>query len=216
MVFPREYAEWNDFWWEKAGDYERRRVLLIGDSITRSYRDRVQEIMKPCRIAVDKLCGSRCAGDPILTAEIDLMTGPLNGYRYDVIHFNNGLHGGCNDTLIPLDVYEQGIRDIVAVLRRNQPQAKLILVTSTPMSAPNTTDVEVLPEHNVFVHERNDFLRRFAAENGFLVNDLYALVANSPDFPKSDNVHFKKDAATRIGDRVAELVESCMNDTSIS
>ncbi|MBQ7309671.1 MAG: SGNH/GDSL hydrolase family protein [Clostridia bacterium] len=210
MIFPREYAEWNDFWWEKAGDPHRRRVLLIGDSITRSYRDRVQEIMKPRRIAVDKLCGSRCAGDPILTAEIDLMTGPLNGYRYDVIHFNNGLHGGCNDTRIPLDVYEKGIRDIVAVLRRNQPDAKLILVTSTPMSAPGTTSIEVKPENNVFVHERNDFLRRFAAENSYAVDDLYALVANSPDFPKSDNVHFTKDAAARIGDRVAEFVERYM------
>lgn len=210
MIFPREYAEWNDFWWEKAGDPHRRRVLLIGDSITRSYRDRVQEIMKPRRIAVDKLCGSRCAGDPILTAEIDLMTGPLNGYRYDVIHFNNGLHGGCNDTRIPLDVYEKGIRDIVAVLRRNQPDAKLILVTSTPMSDPGTTSIEVKPENNVFVHERNDFLRRFAAENSYAVDDLYALVANSPDFPKSDNVHFTKDAAARIGDRVAEFVERYM------
>lgn len=213
MIFPREYAEWNDFWWEKAGDRERRRVLLIGDSITRSYRDRVQEILKPRRIAVDKLCGSRCAGDPILTAEIDLMTGPLNGYRYDVIHFNNGLHGGCNDTRIPLDVYEQGIRDIVAVLCRNQPEAKLILVTSTPMSDIGTTSIEVKPENNVFVHERNNFLRRFAAENGYPVNDLYALVANSPDFPKSDNVHFTKDAAARIGDRVAEVVEGYVKST---
>lgn len=207
MIFPREYAEWNDFWWEKAGDLDRRRVLLIGDSITRSYRDAVQEIYKPRRIAVDKLCGSRCAGDPILTAEIDLMTGPLNGYRYDVIHFNNGLHGGCNDTLIPLNVYEKGIREIVDVLRRNQPQAKLILVTSTPMSAPGTTNVAVREEDNGFVHERNAFIRAFAAENGYPVDDLYALVANSPDFPKSDNVHFTKEAAARIGKQVADEIE---------
>ena len=162
MSYIREYAEWNDFWWEKAGDFSRRRVLLIGDSITRSYRDTVQEIYKPERIAIDKLCGSRCAGDPILTAEIDLMTGPLNGYRYDVIHFNNGLHGACNDTEIPLEIYKKGIMDIVSILRRNQPDARLILVTSTPMSDKGTHDITVKDENNVLIHERNAFLRAYA------------------------------------------------------
>ena len=126
MIFPREYAEWSDFWWEKAGDFSRRRILLIGDSVTKSYRGRVQELYKPKKIAVDQLCGSRCAGDPVLTAELDLATGPLNGYTYDVIHFNNGLHGGCNDTQISLDVYEKGIREILCVLKKNQPQTEAL------------------------------------------------------------------------------------------
>ena len=206
MSYIREYAEWNDFWWEKAGDFSRRRVLLIGDSITRSYRDTVQEIYKPERIAIDKLCGSRCAGDPILTAEIDLMTGPLNGYRYDVIHFNNGLHGACNDTEIPFETYKKGVMDIVSVLRRNQPDAKLILVTSTPMSDKGTHDITIKDENNVLIHERNAFLRAYAEENGFALNDLYALVANSPDFPKSDYVHYTNEGAKRLGVHVADFL----------
>ncbi len=210
MSYIREYAEWNDFWWEKAGDFSRRRVLLIGDSITRSYRDRVQEIYKPERIAIDKLCGSRCAGDPMLTAEIDLATGPLNGYRYDIIHFNNGLHGACNDTEIPLETYKQGVKDIVSVLRRNQPDAKLILVTSTPMSDKGTNDITVKDENNVLIHERNAFLREYAKENGFYLNDLYALVANFPDFPKSDYVHYAKAGADRLGEYVAEYIRKLL------
>lgn len=210
MTFLREYAEWNDFWWEKAGDFSRRRVLLIGDSVTRSYRDKVQEIFKPDHIAIDKLCGSRCAGDPILTAEIDLMTGPLNGYRYDVIHFNNGLHGACNDTNIPFDIYKQGIMDIVSVLRRNQPEAKLVLVTSTPMSDRGTNDIAVKDENNVLVHERNAFLREYAKENGFYLNDLYTLVAGSPNFPKSDYVHYTKESAERLGVHVADYIRELL------
>ena len=42
MAFPREYAEWNNNWWEEAGNFEARRVLLIGDSITNGYRNDVQ------------------------------------------------------------------------------------------------------------------------------------------------------------------------------
>ena len=210
MTFLREYAEWNDFWWEKAGDFSRRRVLLIGDSITRSSREKVQEIFKAERIAIDKLCGSRCAGDPILTAEIDLMTGPLNGYRYDVIHFNNGLHGTCNDTNIPLDIYKKGIMDIVSTLRRNQPDAKLVLVTSTPMSDRGTNDIAVKDENNILVHERNAFLREYAKESGFYLNDLYTLVAGSPDFPKSDYVHYTKEGAERLGVHVADYIRGLL------
>lgn len=210
MIFPREYAEWNDFWWEKAGDPDRRRVLLIGDSITRSYREQVQEYFKPKRIAVDKLCGSRCAGDPILTAELDLMTGPLNGYTYDVIHFNNGLHGGCNDTRIPLDVYQQGIKDIVTVLRRNQPQAKIVIVTSTYMSPKGDTSYVIDEKMNDFILERNAFLCEFALENGFTVNDLYALVSGNPDFRQSDGIHFDGESAAKLAKHIAGFLEKMM------
>ena len=211
MIFPREFAEWNDFWWEKAGDFSRRRVLLIGDSITRSYRDRVQEYYKPKRIAIDKLCGSRCAGDPMLTAELDLATGSLSGYRYDIIHFNNGLHGGCNDTKIPLDVYKKGICDIISVLRRNQPQAKIVMVTSTYMSEKGDTSFVIDEQKNAFILERNAFLREFAAENGFSVNDLYALTAGNPDFRQTDGIHFDAPSADKLAKHVAYYIENLLS-----
>lgn len=210
MIFPREYAEWTDFWWEKAGDPMRRRVLLIGDSITRSYRGRVQEIYKPHRIAIDKLCGSRCAGDPVLTAELDLATGPLNGYKYDVIHFNNGLHGGCNDTQIPLEVYKQGVCDIISVLKRNQPQSKIVIATSTYMSAKGDRSFVIDEKMNAFVLERNAFLREFAAENGFAVNDLYALTAENPDFLQSDGIHFDEASAEKLAAHVADFIKNLL------
>ena len=198
MVFPREYAEWSDFWWEKAGDFSRHRILLIGDSVTKSYRGYVQEFFKPQKVAVDQLCGSRCAGDPVLTAELDLATGPLNGYTYDVIHFNNGLHGGCNDTQIPLSVYEKGIKDILSVLKKNQPNAKLIVAASTPTDHGNG---------GAYVIERNAVLHRLAKENGFEYHDLYTLTADAKKFPQPDGIHFEKEAAAKLGNHVAEYLQ---------
>jgi lysophospholipase L1-like esterase len=156
---------------------------------------------------VDKLCGSRCAGDPILTAELDLATGPLNGYTYDLIHFNNGLHGGCNDTLIPLETYKQGVRAIVSVLRRNQPQAKLVIVTSTYMSPKGDESFVIDEKMNAFVLERNAFLREFAAENGFAVNDLYALTAGNAAFRQTDGVHFEKESTDKLAAHVADFID---------
>ena len=205
MIFPREYAEWSDFWWEKAGDFSRRRILLIGDSVTKSYRGRVQELYKPKKIAVDQLCGSRCAGDPVLTAELDLATGPLNGYTYDVIHFNNGLHGGCNDTQISLDVYEKGIREILCVLKKNQPQAKLILAASTPTDHGNG---------GAYVIPRNEVLLRLAKENGYAYHDLYALTSDAKIFPQTDGIHFEKEAARKLGEHVAEYIGNFLSFSS--
>ena len=199
MIFPREYAEWSDFWWEKAGDFSRHRILLIGDSVTRSYRGRVQEIYRPQKIAVDQLCGSRCAGDPVLTAELDLATGALNGYTYDIIHFNNGLHGGCNDTQIPLSVYEEGIRDILRVLKKNQPNAKIIVAASTPTDHGNG---------GAYVIERNEALRRIAEENGCLYHDLYTLTCDAEQFPQPDGIHFEKEAARKLGEHVAAYLSN--------
>ncbi len=209
-IFVREYAEWVDFWWEKAGDFDRRRILLIGDSITRSYRNVVQEHFKGRRIAVDKLCSSRCAGDPMLAAEMDLMTGKTNGYLYDVIHFNNGLHGVCNDTLIPFEIYQKGIIDIVRILRRNQPQAKIVIATSTPISPRNTRDNMQLAEDNAVILERNAFLRAFAERENLVLNDLYGLVAENPDFVKSDYVHFQRESAEKIGNHVSRLLDQLL------
>lgn len=210
MAFPREYAEWNNNWWEEAGNFEARRVLLIGDSITNGYRNDVQNALRGDGILVDKLCGSRCAGDPMLTAEIELALGPLNGYTYQAVHFNNGLHGGCNDTHVSLETYRRGIETLCGVITRLQPSAVLILATITPMTRKGAPAGTVDEAFNAFVLERNAFLRAYAAENGLVLDDLYALTAGDPTFPQPDGVHFDADGFTRLGEAVARHIRTVL------
>jgi hypothetical protein len=204
----REYAEWNNNWWEKAGDFNIKRVMLIGDSITSGYRDYVQQILKADDIMADKLCGSRCAGDAILTAEIELALGPLNGYKYEAIHFNNGLHGGCNDTLVGIDAYIHGITEICEVIKRTQPVAKIIIATSTHMTKAGAPADIVDEEYNSFVIIRNRFLREFAAENGYALDDLYSETAGNLEYRQPDGVHFDAQGFERLGHVVAGAVKT--------
>ena len=74
------------------------------------------------------------------------------------------------------------------------------------MSDKGTHDIMVKDANNVLIHERNAFLRAYAEENGFYLNDLYALVANSLDFPKSDYVHYTDEGAKRLGMHVADYL----------
>ena len=64
-------------------------MLLIGDSITQGYYGQVAERLKG-KASVARLTTSKSVGDPALLAEVALVLGQC---RFDVVHFNNGLHG---------------------------------------------------------------------------------------------------------------------------
>lgn len=133
-IFEREGVEWTYYWWDEAGFFDRDRVACIGDSMTHHYRPEVQKLLNDRKISVDQMAGSHCAGDPAFIAGLEYFFGMHQNYIYDVIHFNNGLHGDCNNTKIPFDIYCQGIKHAIAVIRRLQPQAKIIIATCTHMT----------------------------------------------------------------------------------
>src|SRR5437868_14877310 len=85
----REAIEWCDVWITHANETNLPRVLLIGDSITRAYYPEVEKRLTG-KAFVARLATSRFVADPVLLKEIALV---LDGTRFDVIHFNNGMHG---------------------------------------------------------------------------------------------------------------------------
>src|SRR5258705_13861017 len=85
----RESIEWCDIWISHANETNLPRVLLIGDSITRDYYPEVEKHLVG-KAYVARLATSRFLTDPVLAKEIALV---LEGTKFDVIHFNNGMHG---------------------------------------------------------------------------------------------------------------------------
>ncbi|HEY1190437.1 MAG TPA: hypothetical protein VGE74_22580, partial [Gemmata sp.] len=85
----RESIEWLDVWVPGNGVRDQPRVLLIGDSITRAYYKSVEDTLKGKAI-VCRLATSKSLGDPGLLDEVKLVLGQA---KFDVIHFNNGMHG---------------------------------------------------------------------------------------------------------------------------
>ncbi len=65
------------------------RILLMGDSISHHYRDPVSEAFKG-RAYVSRLGSSSIVCLPTFMDEVRYA---LSQQTYDVIHFNNGLHG---------------------------------------------------------------------------------------------------------------------------
>src|SRR5271156_5515213 len=85
----RESIEWCDIWISHANETNLPRVLLIGDSITRAYYPEVEKHLAG-KAYVARLATSRFISDPVLLQEIALV---LDNTKFDIIHFNNGMHG---------------------------------------------------------------------------------------------------------------------------
>lgn len=195
----REDTEWLDVSLPGLHKTGQKRVLLIGDSITAGYFWSVADQIKDKAI-VAKLATSKSVGDPGLLQEISLV---LSQCDFDVIHFNNGLHGRDyteND-------YRQHFPELVATLRKGAPHAQLIWATTTPTR--EGEKFESVTEFTQRVRERNRIAAEILQREGIPVNDLYSLVAEHPDY-FSDGVHFNPEGVKVLTAQVAERITTLL------
>ena len=121
----REYIEWSDVWLTGANQTDKPHVLLLGNSITRGYHPKVEKLLEG-KAYVGRLSGSKSVGDPALLDEVAAI---LKHNHFDVIHFNNGLHGFDYTE----EEYAEAFPEYVALIRKYAPDAKLIWATITPV-----------------------------------------------------------------------------------
>src|SRR4051812_35866327 len=114
----RESIEWCDIWISHANETNLPRVLLIGDSIARDYYPEVEKRLDG-KAFVARLTTSRFIADPVLLKEIELV---LNGAKFDVIHFNNGMHGWQHSE----EAYRKAFPQLIKTIRAHAPKARLI------------------------------------------------------------------------------------------
>lgn len=193
----RESIEWCDIWITHGNDAKLPRVLLIGDSITRGYYNDVDTRLKD-RAAVCRLATSKALGDPALLDEIRLV---LSQYHFDVVHFNNGLHGWANTEA----QYREHFPELLATIRKYAPDAKLIWATTTPTrNRANLKDVDAA--HIERVKARNKIAAEAVAKEKIPTDDLFALVKDHPEYYAADGTHFNPAGTSAEGEQVAKVV----------
>src|SRR5690242_1498078 len=121
----REFIEWCDIWISHANETNLPRVLLIGDSIARDYYPEVEKRLA-AKAFVARLATSRFVADPVLLKEVELV---LSETKFDVILFNNGMHGWQHTEA----EYQNGLPKFIMTIRAQAPNAKLIWATTTPL-----------------------------------------------------------------------------------
>lgn len=198
-------------------------VLILGDSISIGYTPIVKAELKGVADVIrPRLPDGRpenCAGTTLGVEELDRWL-ELGDGRWDVIHFNFGLHdlkhvdpvtgANSNDPAHPRQaepgVYEKQLRDIVTRLRKTG--ATLIFATTTPVPPGG-----VKPYRDVTDPDRyNAIARRVMRENGVRINDLNAQVAGGLErFQQPVNVHFTPAGSRLLGQAAAQSIRGALH-----
>ena len=195
------------------------RVLIIGDSVSVAYtldvRKNLAGVANVHRIAAN--------GGSTRTAlgEYGLIRWLKPGEKWDVIHFNEGLHdlsyrfpddrdkndkgeyasptnGGRPN--VSLEQYEKNLRLIVARLK--QTGAKLIFGSTTPVPA---SDAAKYVKDSELPY--NVVAKKVMTEEGVIWNDLWAAVKPKQDqLQGKRNVHFMASGSAVLAKQVAEAI----------
>lgn len=187
------------------------RVLLIGDSIAMGYTLPVRASLRGRANVHRPLenCGDTARG--LLRLEAWLGAG-----RWDVIHFNFGLHDlkyldaqgkyvapAQGKVVSTLPQYEANLRELVARLQRTG--ATLIYATTTPV--PGGTLARI--EHDEIAY--NAVARRVMKEAGVAIDDLHALaIARQSELQRPKDVHFTEAGYRRLGEAVTASVAAAL------
>jgi hypothetical protein len=180
------------------------RVLLIGDSISIGYTLPVRRLLAG-KANVHRVNGN--AGPS--SNGVFLIDAWLGKTKWDVIHFNFGLHDlkrlDDGNRQVQIDDYERYLGLIVARLKRTG--ARLIWATTTPVPQGKVAPPRVPADVALY----NGAASRIIEKNGVTINDLYSFaLPRLPQIQQPVNVHFTSDGSELLGAQVARAVEQAL------
>ena len=193
-------------------------VLLLGDSISLGYTKFVQEMLlgraNVRRASNEKGGSENCAGTTNGLKNIDRW---LTSTKWDVIHFNFGLHDlkhvdpvtGINSEKAEdpqqadLKTYEKNLNEIVNKLVATQ--ARLIFATTTPFPDKPGGPLRRADQ----VEKYNKVALKIMGKNKILINDLYTFtLPRLTELQLPNNVHFSKEGSKILAGQVVEKILS--------
>ncbi len=202
----------------------KKRLLILGDSISIGYTPYVQKMLANEMVVIRPTKNGKpenCSGTTSGMANLDRWL-QLEGGKWDVIHFNWGLHdlkhvkaGDAKSAASDLatdppqatvEVYEKHLREIVAKLKATG--AKLVFAATTPVP----DEPMKVYRANADVIRYNEAALRVMKDNNIAVNDLYTFV--KPRMKELQiqpaNVHFVPAGSEALAAEVVKSVKAAL------
>lgn len=178
-----------------SDDPKLPRVLLIGDSVSRGYtlpaRAALAGVANVHRAPAN--CGPTAAG--LKNLEVWLGEG-----KWDVIHFNFGIH----DRATPPADYVKRLEEIVARLERTG--AKLVWASTTPIP-----DNPAQKQTARSIVDRNALAAEVMRKHGIPVDDLFAAITpRLATLQNPNDVHFTAAGYDFLGAQVAAALRTAL------
>lgn len=201
--------------WSFTPDPALPNVLILGDSISIGYTLQVRKILegkanvfRPLNARGD--APQNCSGTTFGVGEVDRW---IAGKKWDVIHFNWGLHDlkhvkapGSNEksdnpadpVQATLENYSKNFEQIVSKLKATS--AKLIFATTTPVQPGSINPLREPEAPKAY----NAAAVEIAKKEGASINDLFSFC--EPQLSKLQmplNVHFTPEGSQALAEQVA-------------
>ena len=187
----KEQKEWIHSWCDDTNNHDLPRILLVGDSITYGYQERVRELLAGV-CYVDYLSTSYAVDSPMYRKLVELFVADS---AYDLLHFNHGLHGWQ----MSKRTYKSYLKKLLAKITQGK---RVILANSTVVYRENSKRKHT--EYMKQVKVRNQAMQELAEEFGFSFNDLYACSVEIPfDKRRNDGFHYTAEGSEILAQTVA-------------
>ena len=198
---------------EFACDKDPAQVLIIGDSISIGYFEPTKELLGDVAEVYHN------PGNAQHTAHgLASLYEWLSDTRWDVIHFNHGLHDlkyideqgrrvdpNVGRQQIPIDEYRRNLDALARRLRKTH--AKLIFATTTPV--PEDAKGRISGDSKRY----NDVALTVIKKYKIPVNDLYTFVLERLDsIQRPRDVHFTKEGSRLLAKQVALHIRRALED----
>lgn len=180
------------------------RVLIIGDSISIGYtlptRKNLEGVANVHRIPTN--------GGPTINGLAHLKQW-LGDSKWDVIHFNWGLHDlkymPDNTHQVSTEDYEKNLSELVKTLKATG--AKLIWCSTTPVPDAKTNPMR----KNEDVITYNKIAAKIMKENGIETDDLYSYaLPKLAEIQLPANVHYKPEGYAYLAEKVASSIKDAL------
>lgn len=200
------------------------RVLLMGDSVSIAYALEVRKLL--AGVANVHRVPANCGSTKVALGYYGLQRWlPDANEKWDVIHFNHGLHdlsyrfaddrdkndkgeyasptnGGHQN--VPPGEYEKNLRQIIARLK--QTGARLIFASTTPV--PESDAAKYVKDSEL---PYNEIAKKVMTEEGVTWNDLRSLVKpRQAELQIPRNVHFQAKGSSVMAKQVAEKIRAAL------
>jgi hypothetical protein len=196
-------------------------VFIYGDSISITYTPTVRSELdgeaNVYRLHVNGGDSSSVIG------KVDTLVRTMGDhwdFKWDVIHFNVGLHDlkyvldgklnkGKGEQVSTMDEYEANLRDVIRYFMRIAPGAKLIFATTTPVPQGETG------RHAIDAGRYNRVaLRVLETYPEIIVNDLYSFTKphHAEWWTKPGNVHYNETGKAAQGKEVARVIREALKE----
>jgi len=220
---PPEKSEAEIAWEEEVGrdvfhepafayvddDPDLPRILLIGDSISIQYTSAVRDLLKG-KANVHRIPKN---GENTMLG-LDNMEIWLRGEKWDLIHFNWGLHDiyradKYNESDVALDkavlprAYAQNLLELVARLK--QTNAKLIWATTTPVPV---GALGFIPGEEI---KYNAIAETIMTKENVAINDLHAhILPRIGTLQRRTNIHFHSEGSDFLAKKIADTIQNAL------